>query len=226
MYQFLIAKLTPVVRIVAFVIGGVLVAAAVVATYQFAKSRVTVDVYRERLETLSGEYETLRKTYNEAVKRTAVTELLVEDGHLCVAIRTSDGQEKIVNTPYDPSGEIYVDCVVLEGRLWIRRVFDERTKPEDGTVIDPKLVNVNWQDQSARYGKAIYRSLSEGRWLVTVTGDGSLGLVKASPNDQVTLSPPPPVREYPQIEKEITDAVDEVTATQVIKRLVGKREQP
>jgi len=45
--------------------------------------------------------------------------------------------------------------------------------------VDPNLAEVDWNRVGHHSGKAVYRSLTEGRWLVTVTGDGSLGLVKA-----------------------------------------------
>lgn len=152
-----------------------------------------------RYDELQQNHEQLRQTYNEAVAKTAVTELVVEEGTLCVNIRTAEGVDRSIPTPFNPAREIYVDYVVLDGRLWIRRVFDQDTPPGKGLVIDPQRADVDWNDPKLTYGNAVYRSLTEGRWIVTVTGDGSLGLVKTE-KEATPLSPPPPVRDYPQVE--------------------------
>src|SRR5690554_4211377 len=57
-------------------------------------------------DALRQSYEQLRQTYNEAVAKTAVTELVVEDGTLCVTIRTAEGVDRTIPTPFDPSKEI------------------------------------------------------------------------------------------------------------------------
>ena len=87
---------------------------ATAATYQFVRSRVAVELYRDRLAAVSAEYGQLRDTYNEAIKKTAVTEIDVDNGKMCVHIRDATGNEKIINTPYDPSGEVYLDYVVRD----------------------------------------------------------------------------------------------------------------
>jgi hypothetical protein len=96
-----------------------------------------------------------------------------------VAIRDASGAVRTIETPFDPSREIYVDFVVLDGRLWIRRVFDDRTPPEQGVLIDPALAEIDWSEDEAAHGKATYRALGPGRWIVSVTGDGSLGLARS-----------------------------------------------
>lgn len=189
--------------------------------YRLVRSKVELDVYRDRLAGLANDYEALRSAYNEAVARTAVTELIVKDGRLSLAIRTIQGVDRVIDTPFDPAREIYCDYVLLDGRLWIRRVYDSRTPPSKGLVIDSSLEQVNWNDPAARYGKAVYRSLDEGRWIVTVTGDGSLGLAKTDAKAEVVLSGPPPVRDYEQIKKQIDDRMADVTASDVLKRLVA-----
>jgi hypothetical protein len=177
--------------------------------YKALRSDVVASVYRQRLHELAGEYETLRSRYNEAVRRTAVTELVVSQGHLCVRVRNVDGVVQTFDTPFDPSGEIYCDYVVRDGRVWIRRVFDDETPPVKGVVIDPELAEVDWasssdQDEQA-VGKAVYRALSEGRWVVTVTGDGSLGLRRVGDADgaladDLDLARGPEVKKYEEIE--------------------------
>lgn len=196
-----------------------LVAAAV--GYRLARVQVAAEVYRTRLAELAGNYEQLRSTYNEAVRKTAVTELLVEDNTVCVRIRNAQGIAKTIPTPYDASKEIYIDYIVLDGRLWIRRVFDQQTSPEQGIVIDPELAQVNWDNPAARQGKAAYRRLTEGRWIVTVTGDGSLGLAKATTDTPAELTPPPAVRDYPQILEQADAEIRDISATEVLRKLVG-----
>jgi len=189
--------------------------------YRFAESKIAVDIYRDRLQTLSTEYEALIDQYNEAVRKTAVTELIVEDGELTVAIRQADGQVRTIETPFDPSMEIFCDYVLMDGRLWIRRVYDDATPPREGVVIDPDVNYVDWDAPGARYGNAVYRSLDEGRWIVTVTGDGSLGLVKTDRDGPTPLSPPPQVRDYVEIEQQIRREVDSIGFSEVIGRALG-----
>ena len=200
--------------------GVVLLGVIALVGYRLASTRMAVDIYRERLAGLSGEYESLRALYNQAVRKTAVTELIVEDGRLSLAIRTIEGVDRVIPTPFDPSQEIYCDYVLLDGRLWVRRVYDAKTPPNGGLLIDDNLARVDWDAPAARYGKAVYRSLGEGRWIVTVTGDGSLGLARKDVDDDVTLSGPPPVRDYDQLDKQISEALAQVGVGDVLRRIV------
>ena len=84
--------------------------------YRLLRYGIEAEVYRARLEQVAADYEELRAQYNQAVLRTAVTELVVEDGRLSVAIRDVTGELLSFDTPFDPSQEIYVDYVVLDGR--------------------------------------------------------------------------------------------------------------
>jgi len=200
-------------------IGLLLLCVIVAVGYRLASTKVELEIYRERLAGLSHEYESLRAMYNQAVRRTAVTELIVKDGRLSLAIRTIRGVDRVLDTPFDPAQEIYCDYALLDGRLWIRRVYDAHTPPSKGLVIDDSLEQVDWNNPAARYGKAVYRSLSEGRWIVTVTGDGSLGLVKTDANANVVLTSPPPVRDYDQIDKQIDEEMAHVTVGDVLKHI-------
>jgi len=202
-------------------IGLALLAVAAVVAYRLALSKVEVDVLRQQVLGLVGDYKSLQSMYNEAVAKTAVTELVVKDSRLSVVIRTIQGVERVIDTPFDPTREIFCDYVVLDGRLWIRRVYDSHTAPRDGLVIDKDFQYVNWNDPGARYGKAVYRSLGEGRWVVTVTGDGSLALVKVDAKTEVTLSGPPPVRDYEQVKKQVDDSLAKVTLGDVLKHLIA-----
>lgn len=199
----------------------VLIAVAGYAGYRLVEANLRADIYRDRLTALAADYDTLRATYNQAVRRTAVTELVVADGKLCVSIRNAEGLVKSIPTPFDPTGEIYVDYVVLDGRLWVRRVFDAKTPPSRGVLIDPKLAEVSWDDRGATHGKAVYRQLGEGRWIVSVTGDGSLGLARSTLSEPTDLTTTPPVRDYEPISEQAKAEADRIGPGDVMKRLVG-----
>lgn len=206
---------------------AVLVIVAGALGVRLVKKDVAAEVYRDRLASMASEYDALRDRYNDIVRRTAVTELLVEDDTLSVRVRTAEGIEKVIPTPFDPDGEIYVDYVVVDGRLWIRRVFDARTPPSQGVVIDPALASIDWSGESsisgagAVLGKAVYRRLEEGRWVVTVTGDGSLGLARCDGTTEYEIVGPPPVREYERIEGSVEDALRAVTIREALERVAG-----
>jgi hypothetical protein len=202
-----------------------LVAVAAFSAHRLLKASLAAEVYRERLLELSGDYERLRDRYNEAVRRTAVTELLVADGKLSVVIRTAEGELKSFESPFDPSREIYVDYVVRDGRLWIRRLFDDRTPPSEGMSIDPGLIDVDWEAVGEGYGKAAYRELGEGRWVVDVTGDGSLGLARRDPEEAVELAPAPPVREYEPVGEAVESVLGSIRASEAVRALVRQIEQ-
>jgi hypothetical protein len=151
-----------------------------------------------------------------------VNELRVRDGALRVVIRDATGAEHEIETPYDPAREIYVDFAILDGRLWIRRVFDAGTPPQEGLVIDPGLAQVDWSTDPSAHGKAAYRSLGEGSWVVSVTGDGSLGLA-ASPEDEIPeLSPPPPVRDYEPLEESVDQRLRSIQPEEALRALATR----
>jgi hypothetical protein len=199
----------------------VLVCVAGFVGYQLIEANLKADIYRDRLTALADDYGQLRETYNQAVRRTSVTELVVANGKMCVSIRNTEGVVKSIPTPFDPSGEIYVDYVVLDGRLWVRRVFDAKTPPSEGVVIDPNMQEVAWDNEAATHGKAVYRQLGEGRWVVSVTGDGSLGLARATGSDPVDLTATPAIRDYEPVSEQAQAEVDRIGITDVMKRLVG-----
>lgn len=203
------------------IVGIALVAGLGWLGYAVLKSQMTAEVYHDRLVEMSDEYEALRENYNRAVRKTAVTELLVEDGEVCVTIRTAEGMLKKIPTPYDPRNEIYVDFVVVNGRLWIRRVFDEDTAPGSGVVINPELVAIDWDADTAAVGKAAYRRLSDGRWAVSVSGDGSLTLAQVGDDMELDLTAPPPIEEFDLAEREAYAEVERIGPGDVIKRIVS-----
>ena len=128
----------------------------------------------------------------------------------------------MIQTPFDPSREVYVDYLVANGRLWIRRLFDEQTPPDKGLVIDPTWTEINWQQSGVTYGKAVYRRLEEGRWTITVTGDGSLGLARQQGKERPALVPTPPIRDYRQIEEDVLSAADRIGPLDVLGRALSR----
>jgi len=201
----------------------VLLAIAGWAGFRLVHAEVEAEVMRERLARLDADYAELRDRYDSAVRRTAVTELRVEEGELHVVVRTAEGTLREIDTGLDPSREVYVDYVVVDGRLWIRRVFDDSIPPSNAVVIDPELASVDWNREGATHGKATYRRLGEGRWVVTVSGNGSLGLARAPESLEIDLVPPPPVREFAPLEdetREVLGALGPVETARALARVL------
>lgn len=194
---------------------------AVVGTVGFvgmkvAKADAASQVYQDRLRDLSSEYESLRAHYNTAVRQTAITELVVKDRKVTVQIRTIEGEQETIQTPCDADKEIYVDFALIQGRLWIRRVFDADTPPSQATLINPKLANVDWDSEGALVGQAVYRRLDEGRWIVNAAGDGALALTKVPEDQIINLSPPPTIQAYEEIQSQVKEELDKVTWRDVL----------
>lgn len=189
--------------------------------YQVMRDHVAADVYLERYTALSEENQQLVEQYNRAVTRTAVTELVIADGHVTVNVRTADNRVEAHPIDADPAHPIYVDYVVKDGRLLIRRVFDSRSAPDDAGVIDSDLLNLDWNDPSIRHGQAIYRQLSDGRWIVTVSGDGALSLAKVDPATEVDLLPAPEIDQYDPVE-ETKRQLEDISPLDVFRRWFGK----
>jgi len=196
--------------------------------YRLVKSDVRASIYKERLAQLTNEYIRVRDLYDHAVRKTAVTELLVKDGAVAVRIRRADGSVQTVPTPFNPAGEVYVDFAVIDGRLMIRRVFDAKTPPAAGVVVDDALADVDWKtiDQTGKsmtLGKAVYRSLTDGRWVIAVSGDGSLGLNRVGDADDraEALAPFFDIKEFPPIEDAVAQAEEGITVSDLWKALVS-----
>ncbi len=197
----------------------IVLAVAAAGVYRVGRAQLAAEVYRDRLNGLGRAYDKLLDAHNQIIQKTAVTELLVQDGTLCLAVRNANGIVRQINTPFDPSREIYVDYVVLDGRLWIRRLYDAHTPPSEGLIIDPQHEQIDWSDARYAIGKAVYRSLSEGRWIVTVTGNGALGLVKTDAEE--ALAPPPPVKDFDQIKAKLNSDLDRIGPSDVLHRFLS-----
>lgn len=200
--------------------GLVILVAVAAIGYQAARNQMAADVYHERLVELNDDYHTLAEQYNKAITRTAVTELWVQDGTVCVNVRTADGKVETHPVKADPSAAIYVDYVVKNGRLLIRRVFDEKSVPNEAGLIDSKLLDIDWSDPAVKHGQAIYKHLTDGRWIVTVSGDGALGLERIEGEAVVNLLPAPEVGDYDPIQATRAQ-LQKITPRDVLGRFLG-----
>jgi hypothetical protein len=198
-------------------------ATAVVAIVglRFAKADAANTVYKSRLQDLSSEYESLRTQYNTAVRQTAVTELVVKDRSVTVQVRTIEGTVETIETEANADKEIYVDFALIEGRLWIRRVFDADTPPSKATLINPKLAQVDWDSESALVGQAVYRQLGEGRWVVNTSGDGALALTQVPEDQIINLAPPPEIGDFDEIQTQVDQELDKVSWRDVFAAVLG-----
>ena len=86
-------------------------------------------------------------------------------------------------------------------------------------VIDEQLADIDWDVQGSRLGKAVYRELGEGRWVITVTANGSLDLVSAPEGESFELVSAPPVRDYEQIQQEAAHEIDAIGPGDVVRRV-------
>lgn len=196
--------------------------AATLLGYQWAKASVAQEIYRDRLASLQADYQHLAKQYNQAITPRPVTELLVEDQKICVIVRKGDGELVRVPTPFNGwENDVYVDYVLADGRLLIRRVFEikngqDTSKP---VQVDAELVEVQWGD-SVPFGKAIYRSkMEDGRWVVSVTGDGSLTLKRIAANEPVKLATQPKIQKFDPVDERADEAVDRISVGDVWRHM-------
>jgi hypothetical protein len=181
--------------------------------YQWAKASVAQDIYRDRLAGLQADYQQLAEQYNQAITPRPVTELLVENQKICVLVRKGDGELVRVPTPFNGwENDVYVDYVLADGRLLIRRVFEikngqDTSKP---VQVDADLVDVQWGD-AVPFGKAIYRSkMADGRWVVSVTGDGSLTLKRVGNDEPVELATQPKIEKFDPVDERADEAVERI----------------
>jgi len=197
----------------------VLSAAAALLGYRFLRAEAAEDIYRNRLQALAQAHTDLAARYNSAVRQTAVTELIVTEDSVAVRVRDQDGAITTIPTPYAPDSEIYADYAVKNGRLWIRRVFDDQTAPANAVAIDPALANLDWTaDPSLKVGKAVYRGgLTPGVYTIAVTGAGALGISKSE--TPAELQAAPPVADFTEIQADLDARLDQITLADLWNRL-------
>lgn len=170
---------TPLSRIISvlqlvLIIAGLSALAAL--AWQWGKTAVDRDAYRQRLARLQDDYNHLAADYNQAIARTAVCEVRSDAGKLRVVVRTADGQTEEHPLPFDPAREIHFDFACLENRLQIRRVYDDLTPPAQGALIQSKLARIDWGKHTEDRGLVLYRPVPDGRYTVQVSGNGALTL--------------------------------------------------
>ncbi|MEE9405769.1 MAG: hypothetical protein V3V20_12830 [Algisphaera sp.] len=193
--------------------------------YQLLRNRIAAEVYEERLIETTQELNQLAQQYNKAVTLTAVTELEVGENDLCVNVRTADGEvDRHPISDINLANDIYIDYVVKDSRLLIRRVFDSTRAPDDARAIDSELLAIDWNDPAVSHGQAIYRKLSPGRWIVAASGSGALTLAKVETDVEVKLMPAPKVSAFSPVE-ETAKEIQSIGPTEVIGRLFGSDEK-
>lgn len=201
------------ITVVAFVMG-----------YNFMRSNIAADFYRDRLREEVEKREALRQSFNEAVKKTIVTELLVqEDESICVVFVNADNTERVVPTPFKMGAVVYVDFIVLDNRVFLRRVYDEDTKPSEALFIDPQMQTIDWKKMDDLQGNAPFARLNKkGRWTVSVTGNNALQLTKADDSaKRQPLTYAPTVKDYEEIAKEMDAQIDDIGVGDVISSIFG-----
>ncbi len=206
----------------------VLVAALAFGAFGYMRGRLIESIYQRKLELLAAEYGALRKRYNRAVEDTAVTELVVHPdegggpGRVDVIVRSVEGTLDTVETGFEADAEIHVDFVIRAGRLFIRRVYDDRTAPVEGTLIDPELSGVVWNDPEVARGLTVYRGdLQPGRWVVSTTGNGALDLEPAPVGESIELFRAPPVLDFEVLRSEVEDEIGDVSVSDVVREAWG-----
>ncbi len=207
------AKVSTAVAVIVLVTAGVL-------GFRMVRNQIEADVYRDRLVALNTQHEALRERYNQAVRKTAITELIVGEENVDVHIRTIDGRDQTIKTPANPHEEVYVDYALIDGRLWIRRIYDETTAPKEGMYIDSDLIDIDWDAQGASHGKAIYKRMKPGRYVVTLTASGSLELVACNDCDKIELAAAPEIREFEPLD-EAEQRVEGIGVGEVLGRVFG-----
>jgi hypothetical protein len=188
-----------------------LTACVMVSGFFWLREEVTSQIYRNKLEAMAAEYAELADLYNHAVRQSAITELEVTAESVAVLIRTIDGEVKRIETPYDPKEEIFVDYLVGNGRIWIRRVFDDSTPPENGMVIDPVWEVIDWKNAGLSYGKIVYRALEPGIWSIQVSGNGALSLEPSTGSHPDRLAAAPEIRSFEEIQFALDAEVQSIT---------------
>jgi hypothetical protein len=179
------------------VFWGILLCALVVLGYQFFKMKMLVGHYKEGVVEITQKYQgvldeynraadmfrELKTRYNEVLARTIITELKVENNKCSVILKNSEGVLAEIPIDVNLLKEVFVDYIFFDNRLFIRRVFDSGTAPERAPDI-LALQNVrgflpaaiDWSNPKFRFGKSIYRKLTDGTWMITVTGGGALDI--------------------------------------------------
>lgn len=204
----------------------VVAAIAGLAGYQWAKTSVAEAIYRDRLVVLQDDYRDLAKRYNQAVTPRPVTELLVEDGIVCLAVRKGDGERVRIPTDFNiRENQVYVDFVVVDQRLLIRRAFEfhriHAVPPDKVVNIDPELLEVDWDPERVPYGKALSCSgLDDGRYIVSVTGGGSLGLKQVSDDEAIVLQTHPSIGTFEAIDEQAAEDVQAIGIGDVWQHLM------
>jgi hypothetical protein len=205
------------------------IAICAVALWRQSRGNIVAGIYRQRLEEVSARYQELRGQYNEVVRKTAVTELVVDGGQVSVVIRTAAGIVETIPTHLDAAQEVHVEYLVLDGKLWIRRVYtlsdpDSAGQPAASVaMINPSLAQPPWSTDPNLKGLSVFRkNLAPGRWVVTTTGNAALDLKKLPEGQSSQLASPPPVRDFPAMEAQIRDEVAKLGVMDIARNILAE----
>ena len=190
-------------------------ALAALAGYHWAKASVAQRVYRDRLVGLQNDYRELAQQYNQAVTPRPVTELWVEEDKVCVVVRKGD---EIVRVPTDfdvRQNEVYVDYILADQRLLIRRVFEfnkvNAVPPDRVVYIDKQLLEVDWDPEHIPYGTSLsFSKREDGRYLISVTGGGALTFQPADEAAEIKLTSRPAIKQYEPVDEQAHAEVDQI----------------
>ena len=168
----------------------------------------------------------LRDQYERALRETVVTELEVKEGALSVRYLRSDGKIVVVPTALNTEKEIFIDFYVAGNRVGIRRLFDSSQPADSAIVLDEPWDTMANDAPPASFGRTVYRRLDEGRWVVTMTGNGSLGLMRSALDDSGRLAAPPALVNPEAPLREGDEAVEEISFSDVVGWLMGRYDEP
>ena len=205
------------------------IAICAVALWRQSRGNIVAGIYRQRLEEVSARYQELRGQYNEVVRKTAVTELVVDGGRVSVVVRTAAGIVETIPTHLNADQEVHVEYLVLDGKLWIRRVYTLSDPDSAGqaaasvAMINPSLAQPPWSTDSTLKGLSVFRkNLTPGRWVVTTTGNAALDLKKLPEGQCSQLASPPPVRDFPAMEAQIRDEVARLGVMDIARNILAE----
>ncbi len=193
---------------------------------ELARSQMAEDIYRTRLSALSEDYAKLRDQYERALRETVVTELEVKGEALNVRYLRGDGEVVTIPTNLNTEKEIFIDFYVAGNRVGIRRLFDSSLPADSALVLDEPWDTMAKDAPPASFGRTVYRRLDQGRWVVTMTGNGSLGLTRSPHDGRGHLAAPPTLVNPEAPLREGDEAVEEISLGDVVGWLMGKYDEP
>ncbi|MEO1335603.1 MAG: hypothetical protein AAFV29_08155, partial [Myxococcota bacterium] len=86
-----------------------------------------------------------------------------------------------------------------------------------------KLIDVDWSNAQVKRGVTVYRGgLTDGRWLISVSGNGALDLVKAEGPTPELMAGPPVIRKFDGMTQQLDRRLARVQTGEILQRLQTK----